>query len=70
MEKKAGLPAAGGATYVELWRRLIIQNIQLYLPSDPHTGRSYPHVRTPTRNPKRYPDRLEDVIDRKNSNRL
>jgi len=32
-EKKGGLPAAGGATYVELWRRLIIQNIQLYLPT-------------------------------------
>lgn len=36
VEWKGCQPAAGGATYLELWRRLIIQNIQLYLPENSH----------------------------------
>jgi len=73
VEKKGGPPAAGGATYVELWRRLIIQNIQLYLPTEraPKT-RVYSHGRTPILNPEMLslagsPDNL--VIDRQKSRR-
>lgn len=59
VEKKGGLPVAGGATYVELWRRLIIQNIQLYLPKKLTRVRHRPHGRTPTtRTPKSYPGRF------------
>lgn len=49
--RRQALPAAGGATYVELWRRLIIQNIQLYLPPNPHelgAVRARTHTDAPT----------------------
>lgn len=72
MEKKGGLPAAGGATYVELWRRLIIQNIQLYLPKKLTQARHCPHGRTPTiRVPQNFIRAgLGDVIDSQKSEPL